>query len=91
MVFSSPNAGAHLLPEAEARNERRLEAVRCSAWLGAACDELLEFFYALERVGSVDHTVTVCTQNSKVLQFGGDLGADFRKRHLMMDFAKPTP
>src|SRR4029450_6079130 len=29
------NAGAHLLPEAEARNERRLEAVRCSAWLGA--------------------------------------------------------
>jgi hypothetical protein len=29
-----PNAGAHLLPEAEARDERTLEAVRCSAWLG---------------------------------------------------------
>src|SRR5215813_2315782 len=28
-----PNAGAHLLPEAGA--ERTLEAVRCSAWLGA--------------------------------------------------------
>jgi hypothetical protein len=28
------NAGAHLLPEAEARNERRLEAVRCSALFG---------------------------------------------------------
>ena len=26
-----PNAGAHLLPEAEARDERRLEAVRRSA------------------------------------------------------------
>jgi hypothetical protein len=30
-----PNAGAHLLPEAGATQERRLEAVRCSAWLGA--------------------------------------------------------
>jgi hypothetical protein len=29
-----PNAGAHLLPEAGARDERTLEAVRCSAWLG---------------------------------------------------------
>src|SRR5262249_53673368 len=29
-----PNAGAHLLPEAGARHERTLEAVRCSAWLG---------------------------------------------------------
>jgi hypothetical protein len=28
------NAGAHLLPEAGARYERTLEAVRCSAWLG---------------------------------------------------------
>ncbi len=35
LVGCSPNAGAHLLPEAEARHERRLEAVRCSAWLGA--------------------------------------------------------
>jgi hypothetical protein len=30
-----PNAGAHLLPEAAARHERRLEAVRCSALLDA--------------------------------------------------------
>ena len=30
-----PNAGAHLLPEAAATEERRLEAVRCSAWFGA--------------------------------------------------------
>jgi hypothetical protein len=30
------NASAHLLPEAGARDERTLEAVRCSAWLGAA-------------------------------------------------------
>ena len=28
-----PNAGAHLLPEAEATQERMLEAVRCSARL----------------------------------------------------------
>ena len=31
-----PNAGAHLLPEAAARHERRLEAVRCSALFGPA-------------------------------------------------------
>src|SRR5215831_20747609 len=30
-----PNAGAHLLPEAVATQERRLEAVRCSALFGA--------------------------------------------------------
>lgn len=35
----TPNAGAHLLPEAGATQERRLEAVRCSAWL--------EFFDAM--------------------------------------------
>ena len=29
--------GAHLLPEAEARDECRLEAARCSAWLGVVC------------------------------------------------------
>ena len=29
-----PNAGAHLLPEAGATQERTLEAVRCSAWFG---------------------------------------------------------
>src|SRR5262249_21324535 len=29
-------AGTHLLPEAAARNERRLEAVRCSALFGQA-------------------------------------------------------
>src|SRR5437588_4753693 len=34
VVFLKPNAGAHLLPEAGATQERRLEAVRCSAWLG---------------------------------------------------------
>jgi hypothetical protein len=31
LVMSQPNAGAHLLPEAGARHERTLEAVRCSA------------------------------------------------------------
>src|SRR5262245_53689287 len=31
------NAGAHLLPEAGATQERTLEAVRCSAWFGALC------------------------------------------------------
>ena len=31
-----PNAGAHLLPEAGATQERTLEAVRCSALFGAA-------------------------------------------------------
>src|SRR5215470_6445946 len=30
-----PNATLHLPPEARARDERRLEAVRCSAWLYA--------------------------------------------------------
>src|SRR5215471_21331896 len=35
--FATPNAGAHLPPEAEARHERRLEAVRCSAVFGAGC------------------------------------------------------
>src|SRR5215475_2296353 len=33
--FAMPNAGAHLLPEAGATQERTLEAVRCSAWFGA--------------------------------------------------------
>src|SRR5438093_13721551 len=31
---AKPNAGAHLLPEAGATQERRLEAVRCSALFG---------------------------------------------------------
>src|SRR5262245_59250781 len=30
-----PNAQTHLPPEAGARHERTLEAVRCSAWFGA--------------------------------------------------------
>jgi hypothetical protein len=34
-VGCSPNAGAHLLPEAGATPERTLEAVRCSALFGA--------------------------------------------------------
>jgi len=34
-----PNASAHLLPEAGARNERTLEAVRCSAWFGAVSSD----------------------------------------------------
>ena len=38
--FVPPNASAHLLPEAGATQERRLEAVRCSALLGA---ELLRY------------------------------------------------
>jgi hypothetical protein len=29
-----PNARLHLLPEAAARNEQRLEAVRCKPWFG---------------------------------------------------------
>jgi hypothetical protein len=36
LVGCSPNAGAHLLPEAGATQERTLEAVRCSALLDAA-------------------------------------------------------
>jgi hypothetical protein len=32
----APNAQAHLLPEADARHERTLEAVRCSAVLGVS-------------------------------------------------------
>jgi hypothetical protein len=32
-----PNAGAHLMPEAGARHERALRAVRCSALVGARC------------------------------------------------------
>src|SRR5213594_360738 len=40
---ATPNAGAHLLPEAAARHERRLEAVRCSALLGAASGTSLRF------------------------------------------------
>ena len=32
----APNASAHLLLKAAARHERRLEAVRCRAWFGAA-------------------------------------------------------
>jgi hypothetical protein len=35
LLRSLPNAGAHLLPEAGATQERTLEAVRCSAWFGA--------------------------------------------------------
>ena len=33
-LSEKPNASAHLLPEAEARNERRLEAVRCPGRIG---------------------------------------------------------
>jgi hypothetical protein len=36
MSCPMPNASAHLLPEAGATEERTLEAVRCSAVLGAA-------------------------------------------------------
>jgi hypothetical protein len=36
LVGCSPNAGAHLLPEAGATQERTLEAVRCSALFGVA-------------------------------------------------------
>jgi hypothetical protein len=35
IMMMAPNAGAHLLPEAGARHERTLEAVRCSALLDA--------------------------------------------------------
>ena len=35
-TYRLPNAGAHLLPEAGATEERTLEAVRCSAVLGVA-------------------------------------------------------
>jgi hypothetical protein len=34
--LQNTNAQAHLLPEAEATQERTREAVRCSAWLDAA-------------------------------------------------------
>ena len=36
-VLQNTNAGAHLLPEAGATQERTLEAVRCSAWFGVEC------------------------------------------------------
>src|SRR5512145_268406 len=36
-----PNAGAHLLPKADATQERTLEAVRCSALFGQARVTLL--------------------------------------------------
>jgi hypothetical protein len=35
-VWKEPNAGAHLLPEEGATQERTLEAVRCSALLAGA-------------------------------------------------------
>jgi hypothetical protein len=36
MIPLTPNAQAHLLPEAGATQERTLEAVRCSALFSAA-------------------------------------------------------
>src|SRR2546427_300658 len=48
IVPLAPNAGAHLLPEAEARNERRLEAVRCSAWFGAVWSGLSNRFDTID-------------------------------------------
>lgn len=38
VVVGLSNASAHLLPEARARHERRLEAVRCSAILGVIAE-----------------------------------------------------
>ena len=37
------------------------------------------------------HAVTIRTQNSEILQFGGNLCIGFGKKYLMMNFAKPTP
>src|SRR6266536_1567589 len=37
------NAGAHLLPEAGARHERTLEAVRCSALFGCGASDFAPF------------------------------------------------
>ena len=37
VMNKEPNAGAHLLPEAGATQERTLEAVRCSPVLGGRC------------------------------------------------------
>ena len=50
-----PNAGAHLLPEAEARHERRLEAVRCSARLcqNPLLKVLLSFRHPLACTGTL--------------------------------------
>jgi hypothetical protein len=38
-----PNAGAHLLPEAEATQERTLLAVRCSAVFGYGASDFTPF------------------------------------------------
>jgi hypothetical protein len=53
-TINFPNASAHLLPEARARHERKLEAVRCSASLGAGSgrDAAQEFF--APRIGPVE-------------------------------------
>ena len=45
------NADAHLLPEAGATQERTLEAVRCSAWLGASTPQLLSLGLLPARCG----------------------------------------
>src|SRR5262249_43182038 len=48
-----PNAGAHLLPEADATQERTLEAVRCSAWLGPYAADA-----AVQRAGTAADTLS---------------------------------
>jgi hypothetical protein len=44
-IGSHSNASAHLLPEAGARNERTLEAVRCSAWFGSVAETRFRGLY----------------------------------------------
>src|SRR2546428_14056767 len=48
ILFQMPNAGAHLLPEAGARHERRLEAVRGSALFGAVWSGLSNRFDTID-------------------------------------------
>jgi hypothetical protein len=43
VVLRLPNAGADLLPEAGARQERTLEAVRCSALFGWDASDFAPF------------------------------------------------
>jgi hypothetical protein len=48
-----PNARLHLLPEAGARDERRLETVRCKPWLGCVSHILSLVWNTLSLIGEL--------------------------------------
>ena len=69
-VALEPNAGAHLLPEAGARHERTLEAVRCSALFGAGSATAYRPGTPPDKGGPPTTTrasVSTCDQNGKPL------------------------